>query len=101
MNKNPVNINKHICRLECSDYCGEFQITYWEGDKDILLSYHIPKFYNDSIGEIFKNKIKMIWAILMNKEYILYELNLDTKKEVEVFKTFVANINTDNLYYDE
>src|SRR6187402_1202400 len=101
MNKNPVNINKHCCHLECSDGCGEFQITYWENDGDILLSYYIPKFYSDSIWEILKNKIKMIWSILINKEYQLWELDLDTKESVETFKKFVSEIDTTKLFYDE
>lgn len=103
--KNPVDIKKFD--LECSCGCGSLRVEYFDDDDEdnnmLFLSYNIPAFYayQNNSWDRFKKAFEIIWTILRGKEYILYEVTMDTKSEVEKFKKFVSDIPTSRLIYEE
>jgi hypothetical protein len=101
--KNPVNVGYHETNLKCSCGCGSLDIEYWDDDDGIMLSYNVPAFYafQEKGWNLFKSNLKLIWSIVVGKRYRLYELALDTKSELESFKSFVAQIDTSKLTYED
>lgn len=95
------NRKEFIVNCECGH--GLLKINYYDGedekDTDVSIEYYVRAFDSNNILEILKNRIKLIWNILIGKEYLLYDIFLESKSEIIKFKEFVASIDESKATY--
>ena len=88
-------VNEATVRCNCG--CGEIQFTCWDDDGYGYLSYNLPAFYAYQRPwlERFKDGMKIIWTVLSNKQYRLFEVTLFEKdnEQIRKFKEFAARIS--------
>ena len=81
--------------LDCSCGCGEGLKVEVRRDADlyVLLSYTSGNFYRaqESGWRRFRKKLKKIFCILRNREYVYSEICM-TRSDLEEFKAYVARI---------
>ena len=82
--------------LDCSCGCGEGLKVEVRRDADmyVLLSYTSGNFYRaqeESGWRIFCKKIKKIFCILRNRDYVYSEICM-TQSDLAAFKEYVAHI---------
>lgn len=75
--------------LECDCGCGFIQSTHYKDDDNLYLSYYALGFYVHQPN--WKERMKMLWAVIRNKEYCLYDIVIPADK-MDEFKNYVANI---------
>jgi len=89
-------VNKATLRCNCG--CGEIQFTTWEDDSYGYLSYNLPAFYayQRPWWQRFREGIGIIFAVILNKQYRLFEVTLfdNDNEQIEKFKEFAAKIPT-------
>ena len=83
--------------VDCSCGCDEgFRIRVDKDDDEsyMIVSYVSGNFYkmqNMSLWKVFALKIKKIWRIIFNKDYIYSEICM-TKSDFEEFKEYIDGI---------
>lgn len=79
---------------ECSCACGELQFTQWKDDGIVFISYNIPAFnaYQRGTWGNIASAIKIIWNVLLGREYRLYEIVIEDNETLRRFKEFVAGM---------
>lgn len=93
----------HQIEMNCSCGCSTLEISQWYDDdkpQEIFISHKLKSFdaYYYPGWNRFKEKAKLIWAIIRGKEYYFYELDLMKKEEIKAFKDAVALLN-ENVDY--
>jgi hypothetical protein len=85
---------------ECSCGCGEMQFTQWKDDGVSFISYNIPAFhaYQRGLWDTIQRRSKIIWNVLLGKEYRFYEIVIDNNKTLQEFKRFVSSMAEVNEY---
>ena len=87
-------VNEATVRCNCG--CGELQFTTWEEGTYGYFSYNLPAFYAYQRPwlERFKEGLGIIWAVISNKQYRLFEVTLfeEDNEQLRKFKEFAANI---------
>ena len=94
--------NKHVVveelvskfDYECSCGCGELQFSQWKDDGVAFISYNIPAFfaYQHGTWDNIKRRAKIIWNVLLGKEYRFYEIVIEDNKTLNEFKKFVSEM---------
>lgn len=79
---------------ECSCGCGEMVFSQWKDDGVAFISYNIPAFvaYQNGTWDNIKRRVKIIWNILLGKEYRFYEIVIESNKILNDFKRFVSEM---------
>lgn len=80
--------------LECGCGCGstKFNIFPEDGDFDfVTVSYFLDAWYSDSLWDIIRDRIIMMWKIATGKRYHFYDVIIDKEDWVE----FVTNAYND------
>jgi len=85
--------------VRCNCGCGEIQFTSWKEEDEYpygYLSYNLPAFYAYQRPwlERFKEGMKIIWAVISNKQYRLFEVTLfeNDNEQIRNFKEFAERI---------
>lgn len=101
-NINPISHNRFEHKLECGCGCSLLEINYWDGEDELVvfLSYYVRAFDSNSIKEKLLNRLKLAWSVIGGNEYLLYEIDLNSKSEINKFKEFVAKIDESKAFYD-
>lgn len=80
-------------KVSCSCGCGMVSISQWYYDgkpEGVDLTYYIMA-RRGTFNLL--NRLKLIWYILIGKEYIVYDLALTSKEEIVKFKEAVASLD--------
>lgn len=89
--------NEFDIRCDCG--CSTIEIVQWFGKngipENVWISHKVRSFdaYYHSGWERFKEKIKLIWYVILGKEYHFYEITLGTKQQIIDFKNAVAKLD--------
>ena len=90
-------VNEATIRCNCG--CGEMQFAVWDRSSGYpygCLSYNLPAFYAYQRPwlERAKEGIKIIWAVISNKQYRLFEVTIfeEDNEQIRKFKEFAASI---------
>ncbi len=81
--------------LECSCGCGELEFSQWKDDRLSFISYNISAFSSAQIGRLdrVKTAFKVFWHLaVLDKEYTLYEIVIDSNEKLKKFKDFVSKM---------
>ncbi|MCM1234157.1 MAG: hypothetical protein NC489_28980 [Ruminococcus flavefaciens] len=93
-------MNKDNSRFEyktmfCSCGCGNGIVLKAYRDKDIgtALEFVSNNFYSgrNSMINVFKEKVKRVWYIIIGKEYCYFDILIDNE-ELQEFKEFVSKL---------
>lgn len=80
------------CGCGWEDHAAHIKILHDKEDDDFCyLTYLNGNFYkeqNQKISEVFKRKLRKIWAIVVNKDYYYSDIIM-SRKEFEQFKEFI------------
>lgn len=85
--------------LECE--CGThlMQIVSFDDDPDIYINFYTDNFYAQQKENIFKrmwNKLKHIWYIITNKQYVFEEIVVQ-KKDIDKLVNALQKIETQEV----
>lgn len=81
---------------ECSCGCGELQFSQSKDDGVAFISYNIPAFfaYQHGTWDSIKRRAKIVWNVLMGKEFRFYEIVIEDNKTLDDFKRFVSEMRS-------
>ncbi len=79
---------------ECSCGCGVLEFSQWKDDGIAFISYNIPAFYAWQYGtwDRIKRSVKIIWNILLGREYVFYEIVIEDNKTLKEFKKWASEM---------
>jgi hypothetical protein len=80
--------------VDCDCMCGQLQFSQFKDDGIALISYNIPAFdaYQNGTWEIIKRRAKIIWNVLLGKDYRFYEVLIEDNKTLNDFKRWVSEM---------
>ena len=79
---------------ECDCGCGELQFSQCKDDGVAFISYNIPAYFAYQFGTWYriKRSSKIIWSILLGREYRFYEIVIEDNKRLKEFKKWVSEM---------
>jgi len=89
--------------VDCNCGCTMLEISQWQEKEEVgevYISQYIPSFYalQKPGWNKFKDIVKMIWYIIRGKEYLLYDIALTEKWQIQEFKAAVAELD-ENIHW--
>ena len=86
------HITKFNYESDCG--CGELVFEQWKDDGIAFISYNIPAYYAYQQGfwDSVIRRAKIIWNILLGREYRFYEIVIEDNKTLLDFKRFVSEM---------
>jgi hypothetical protein len=81
--------------LQCDCGCSMLNISQFEYGGDVTISHYTSSFYSnqETLLDKFKDRIKLIWYIIIGKKYCFFDVIISDKADIEKFKNMVKNID--------
>lgn len=81
--------------LQCHCGCSMLNISQFKDGGDVAISHYTSSFYSnqDTMFDRFKDRIKLIWYIVIGKKYCFFDVIISDKADIEKFKNMIKGID--------